>query len=126
MTNLLEVRASQIQGAGKGLFVVADLRAGTRLGEYTGRRTKSAPHDGSYTWDVNIYHPNGTFSHLEYVDALRTPTCKLRYANGARTPEQRRLINAEMYQYGGRVYYKTTKHVRRGTEIILDYGDNYW
>ena len=125
MTNVLDVRASRIRGAGRGLFAAADLPAGTRLGEYTGRRTKSEPRDPSYTWRVNIYHPNGTFSHPEYVDALRTPTCILRYANGARTPAQRRRINAEMYQHRGRVYYKTTKRVRRGTEIIIDYGDDY-
>ena len=126
MTDLLDVRASQIRGAGKGLFAAADLPKGTRLGEYTGRRTRSLPRDSSYTWKVNMYSPEHTFSHAEYVDARNTPTCILRYANGARTPAQHLRINAEMYQYRGRVYYKTTKRVRRGTEIIVDYGDDYF
>ena len=125
MTNL-DVRASRIRGAGKGLFAATDLPAGTRLGEYTGHRTKAQPRNGNYVWEVNIYHPNGSFSHHEYVDARRTPTCILRYANGARTPAQRRLINTEMYQHRGRVFYRTTKRVRRGTEIIVDYGEEYW
>lgn len=111
MTNL-DVRASRIRGAGKGLFAATDLPAGTRLGEYTGHRTKAQPRNGNYVWEVNIYHPNGSFSHHEYVDARRTPTC--------------RLINAEMYQHRGRVFYRTTKRVRRGTEIIVDYGEEYW
>ena len=122
---MLKVKTSTIRGAGKGLFATRTLKPNTPLGEYTGRRTKKHPTDGSYTWQVNMYDDNGKFSHLEFIDAKKDDRCVLRYVNGAATAAQRRRINTAMYQYAGRVFYKTLKRVRKGEELIMSYGSLY-
>ena len=47
----------------------------------------------------------------------------LKFVNGAATKNQRRRINTEMYQY--EVFYRTTKNVRKGTELLMCYGPDF-
>ena len=83
---MFERKTSRIRGAG-GLFATKDLPAGTKLGEYYGRRTKNHP-DGSYVFKVDIYE-NGKVVRHEYINAEHS-SCILRYVNGAKTREQRK------------------------------------
>ena len=114
------VKASDVHGL--GLFADEDLRAGTKLGEYTGHRTTIKPADSDYVFEVTIYNKKGKIDHYEYIDAARS-SCSLRYINGADTSNP---ANVKSYQWKGRIYFKTLKPVRKGTEFFVDYGDEYW
>merc|ERR1711959_403626 len=49
-----------------------------------------------------------------------------RYVNGAKTEEQLKTVNMEVYQYGGKLWYRTNKDVKQGQELIIGYGEEYW
>jgi hypothetical protein len=121
---MLKVKTSTIPNAGKGLFATVDISKNTKLGEYKGKRLSEQQFqrtaDTSYVWEVSARGKN------VYVDARRrVANNPLRYVNGAIFKRQKKKVNVEMYQYGQKVFYRTTKKVPAGTELIIDYGDEY-
>jgi hypothetical protein len=121
---MLQVKTSTIPNAGKGLFATVDIPKRTKLGEYKGKRLSEQQFqrtaDTSYVWKVSARGKN------VYVDARRKVVNNpLRYVNGAISKRQKKKVNVEMYQYGQKVFYRTTKKVPAGTELIIDYGDEY-
>lgn len=120
---LTYVKKSKIKGAGSGLFAKTNLKKGMKLGfydgEYMNEKKYQSTKDQNYIWQVNS-NPN------RYVDARRCKKAILRFINGARTKEQKKNVNVEPYTYGGKLYYRTIKKVKKDTELIIDYGDYYW
>lgn len=114
------VAKSTIRGAGKGLFAAEDIRKGTRIGQYCGKRTRTYPRNADYAFAID----NGRKTE-HYIDA-RKSRCLLKYVNGARTRKQHRRVNLEAYQYKKNIYYRSTRNIKKGEELILDYGDDYW
>eukprot|EP00438_Fugacium_kawagutii_P008251 Skav226270 [mRNA] locus=scaffold2708:297473:298230:- [translate_table: standard] len=49
-----------------------------------------------------------------------------RYVNGAKQQEQCELVNVKMCELGRVMYFRTTKDVAAGTELITNYGGSYW
>lgn len=122
---ICKIKKSSIKGAGKGLFATKNLKKGTKLGEYYGKRLSTAQYSKSvnknYAWKITYKGKN------IYVNAhLRVANNPLRFVNGAKTKAQKKKINTEMYVYRGKVFYRTTKSVPAGEEFIVDYGLNYW
>ena len=127
---MLQVKTSTIPNAGKGLFATVDIPKRTKLGEYKGKRLSEQQFqrtaDTSYVWKVSSRRGNNTRGNNTYVDARRkVANNPLRYVNGAISKRQKKKVNVEMYQYGQKVFYRTTKKVPAGTELIIDYGDEY-
>ena len=116
----LVIKRSRVHGL--GLFAGEDLRAETKLGEYAGHRTTIEPADSDYVFRVTIYNKKGKMDHYEYIDAEHS-SCPLRYVNGA---DASNSANVKSYQWKGRIYFKTLEPVHRGTELFVDYGDEYW
>lgn len=105
---MLKVKTSTIPNAGKGLFATVDISKNTKLGEYKGKRLSEQQFqrtaDTSYVWEVSARGKN------VYVDARRrVANNPLRYVNGAIFKRQKKKVNVEMYQYGQKVFYRTTK-----------------
>jgi hypothetical protein len=123
---LLDVRPSKIQGAGMGLFAKRPLSKGYTLPvPYRGRRLTakqaSRVRDGCYLFLLN---GNGKYA---AIDAKKTTEDNpLRYANGARTPQQQRRINLKSAQRGKDMFFVTTRRVAAAEELLLDYGPAYW
>lgn len=121
---MLRVDRSTIRGAGQGVFAMVDIPKNTRIGEYTGKKLNQRQYDrlvdDSYIFAVN--RPNKT---QFYINAKQSK-CLVAKINGAKTKLQKKKINVIAYQYAQRIYYKTTKRVKEGTELIIDYGDEYW
>ena len=115
----LAVKKSRIAGAGKGLFANMDFSADVVLGEYWGVRTTTKPADGRYTWRVD------TDDGPVYIDAAQND-CPLRFVNGAKTERQHERINCKTYTSHGALLYVTTRAVKAGEELIIDYGPYYW
>lgn len=116
-----EVRKSRIPGAQLGLFAAQFVPKGTRIGEYMGKRYKRCP-DNAYVFTVVL--PHGKF---EYIDGTQGGS-DLRRVNGCHPafPQQRKLLNVESYQYARKIFFRTTRDVRKGEEFIVDYMGDYW
>ena len=101
-----------------------DIRKGDRIVEYKGRRR---------LW-TDVKHLDGhngyllRLSRTTAIDALPTLSAKGRYANDAmglvRVPGLRN--NAEYLIYGDRCYIEATRTIRKGEEILVSYGREFW
>jgi SET domain-containing protein len=119
----LEVKESNIPGAGKGLFTTTFIPKGTRIVEYKGRiRTwKEVENDDSnyYIFYVNENH---------VIDGGRTKTSLARYINDAKGLKKIKGLNnnAEFVIDGLRAFVDAKKDIPAGSEIFVGYGKEYW
>jgi SET domain-containing protein len=107
-----------------GLFTKVDIKKGERIVEYAGRRKKWAA----------VKHLDGhngyllRLSRTTAIDARPKNSGKGRYANDAmgmsRVPGLRN--NAEYLIYGNRVFIEATRNIRKGEEIFVSYGKEFW
>ena len=119
----LEVKESNIPGAGMGLYTKEFIPKGTRIIEYTGRiRTwKDAQHDHS-----NYYILYVTRNHI--IDAGRRKSSLARYINDAKGLKKIKGINnnTEFIREGKRMFVEATKNIPAGSELFVGYGKEYW
>ena len=120
----LSVKKSTIKAAGKGLFAAKDISKGTKLGYYAGKYMNEAAYeklkDQNYVWEIK--------NNL-YVDAKPCPKATLRFINSLmpkKGTSRNGKFNVEPYTYNGKLWYRTIKNVKAGTELFIDYGDHYW
>jgi len=122
--DFLLVKRSIIPGAGKGLFTKKQIKKGTRISEYKGRIT---------TWK-DMDHKNGGNPYIFYVskdhviDAWHFKKAKARFANDAKGLKKIKGIsnNAKYIHVGMRVFLEAKKNIPPGSEILVDYGKEYW
>ena len=120
----LYIKKSGIPNAGKGLFTKKPIPKGTRIIEYTGRRT---------TWK-DVKDEDGKNGYIFYInrnnviDALPTKKAYARYANDARGLVRiKGLLNNSDYIVDGlKAYIESKKDIPAGGEILVDYGKDYW
>lgn len=120
--DLVDVRPSTLRGAGKGCFAATVIPAGTLIGPFRGNYLTAEARrkvlDGTYIWKI---HDD------RYVDARellhRNP---LRYVNGAKTASQKSKINLVVKFLDSHVYYLTTRDIPKDTELLIDYGKDYF
>lgn len=120
----LIVKTSKIPGSGKGLFTKEYIPKGTTIIEYKGKISdwENANHDDGnnpYIFYVNRNH---------VIDASRRLTSLARYANdGLGLQRVKGLTNNSTYiTKQKRVFIKATKDIPAGSEILVDYGKDYW
>jgi SET domain-containing protein len=119
----LEVKTSQIPGAGMGLFTKEFISKGMYIAEYKGIIT---------TWDE--VKEDATNMYLYYVDdslvidGRKDTTAAARYANDASgLTRVKGLRNNARYIFDdGRVYIEAIKDIPAGAEIFVSYGAGYW
>uniref|UniRef100_A0A7M5V2D1 Uncharacterized protein n=2 Tax=Clytia hemisphaerica TaxID=252671 RepID=A0A7M5V2D1_9CNID len=118
----LEVRESNIPGAGLGVFAKRQFNSGTRFGPYEGKKVRpDIPKDDmdtSYMWEIMkegrvVYYVNGKDE--KYGNWLR-------YINCSRTEAEQNLV---AFQYHGQIYYRAYKEIKIGDEFLVWYGDEY-
>jgi SET domain-containing protein len=120
----LYIKKSTIPNAGKGLFTKKPIPKGTRIIEYTGKRS---------TWK-EIKDEDGKNGYIFYInrnnviDALPTKKAYARYANDARGLVRiKGLLNNSDYIVDGlKAYIESKKDIPAGGEILVDYGKDYW
>jgi hypothetical protein len=120
----LVVKRSTIPGSGKGLFTKKPIPKGTPIVEYKGKISdwNSAEHDDGnnpYIFYVNRKH---------VIDALKTPGALARYANdGTGLKRVKGLTNNATYvEKGKRVFIEALRDIPAGSEILVNYGKEYW
>jgi SET domain-containing protein len=120
----LYIKKSTIPNAGKGLFTKKAIPKGTRIIEYTGRRT---------TWK-EVKDEDGKNGYIFYInrnnviDALPHKSAYARYANDARGLVRiKGLLNNSDYIVDGlKAYIESKTDIPAGGEIFVDYGKDYW
>lgn len=134
----MEVKRSvALPAAGLGLFAHRDLPSGTEI-PYRGKTMRRDLYETRFPGDWRM--PYTVDGHDGIVrDAAKTNSGVARYANDVRVfnaagnVRQRRQRNAGLYSKDtdgngtyDRVVLELTRPVRRGREILVDYGDPYW
>ncbi len=122
----LVVKQSSIPDSGKGLFTKVFIPKGTTIVEYKGRRT---------TWK-EVDHDEGKNGYIYYVsrnyviDASPYKKALARYANDARGLKRiKNIQNNCIYVYRkdkDAVFIESTKDIPPNSEILVDYGKEYW
>lgn len=111
------IKQSSLPEAGKGVFTTRDIGEGVTIGEYKGEQIEYSKMNGNgkYAWELQ----NG-----KVVDAWNIKKSNwLRYINDHRTEEGN---NLSMYEHDNRIYYKTIKPIKKGSELFVSYGEKYW
>lgn len=119
----LEVKDSNIESAGRGLFTGKFISKGSRIVEYKGkiRTWKEAEYDDSnwYIFYVNENH---------IIDAKPYKKSLAKYINDAKGLVKIKGIsnNAKFIRDGLKVFVEATKDIPAGAEILVSYGKDYW
>jgi hypothetical protein len=113
-----------LKGAGLGLFARVPFAKGERIVEYKGklRPWREAKHeDGHNGYLLRV-------SRTMAIDALPTKRALGRYANDARGLVRGHNLtnNAEYVVDGLRCFIEAKRNIRKGEEILVAYGPEYW
>jgi hypothetical protein len=125
---MLVVRKSRIPNAGKGLFTTSAIRKGDVVVEYLGdkltwkqclKRYKNREHELLYVFCVTDDN---------CIDAKPQPHELAQYANDANGgAKNKKFKNNSQYNIiKKRAYIVATKNIPANSEILVDYGDEYW
>lgn len=120
----IEIKTSSIPNAGLGLFTTIDIHKDAYIVEYTGIIS---------SWD-DADHQNGDNLYLFYItedhviDGSKSKDCKARYANDARglTRVEKLRNNSTFIEDDKRIFIQATRNIRAGSEILVNYGPDYW
>ena len=120
----LYIKNSTLPNAGKGLFTKKAIPKGTRIIEYTGKRStwkevKDDDGKNGYIFYINRNH---------VIDAKPNKKAYARYANDARgLVRVKGIVNNSDYVVDGlKAYIESKKDIPAGGEILVDYGKDYW
>ena len=120
----LVVKKSTIPNSGKGLFTKKLIPKGTRIVEYKGRISswkdvKDEDGKNGYIFYVNRNH---------VINALPVKSALARYANDARGLVRIKGLtnNCDYITDGKQAFIESKKDIPAGTEILVDYGADYW
>ena len=120
----LVVRKSTIPDSGKGLFTKVLIPKGTRIVEYKGKIStwKEVDHDEGKNGFIYYLSRNHVIDASSYKMALA------RYANDAKGLKRVKGINNNSIYIADnkRVFIESTKDIPPNTEILVEYGKEYW
>lgn len=120
----LFIKKSTLPNAGKGLFTKKEIAKGTRIVEYKGKLRK---------WK-DVKHLDGYNGYLMYItrnaviDAESVTKTFGRYANDARgfVKLPGRTNNCEYVSEGKKCYIEATRTIKKGEELFVGYGKEFW
>ena len=124
LSRQLYIRTSCIPRSGKGLFTEKNIRKGARIIEYKGRMSTWKEVDHGYWTNGYIFYIDR--SHV--VDASTYKKAFGRYANDARGISRIKGLNnnAEYVAEDFKVYIDAVRNIPAGSEILVEYGKEYW
>ena len=110
--------------AGKGLFTKTDIPKGTRITEYKGKlqpwkEVKDEDGHNSYIFKLNSRLAINAINYLKTFG---------RYANDARGVGRIKGLrnNADYIVEGNKCYLDAIRNIKKGEEIFVEYGGNFW
>jgi len=123
---MLIVKKSQIPGAGKGLYTTKPFKKGVIIIEYTGEIITWKEYEQRVEQDKDgyLFYINDK----RCIDAYNHPETKARYANDANgLVKVKGLSNNSEYEIiKNKAYIVATTDIPAGSEIFVDYTEEYW
>ena len=122
----LIVKKSKLPNAGKGLFTTKAIAKGEKVIEYKGEiiEWKEYSKRVEQNKDGYLFY----ISKKRCIDAFPTPQYKARYANDANgLSKVSGLKNNAQYEVEDeKCFIVTTRDIKAGEEIFVDYSKDYW
>lgn len=121
-TSRVIVGESTIEGANRGLFAKKELREGSIVCDYFGKKVakeevEREDYNGEYVFEARMK------GGVKYVDAIDLCSCWGRFIND---PLDDTLVNAKVIVKGKRLIVVATTEILPGDEIFISYGPAYW
>tara|TARA_R100000742_G_C4239344_1_gene59323 strand:+ start:16 stop:504 length:489 start_codon:yes stop_codon:yes gene_type:complete len=119
----IKLDKSLIPNAGLGVFAIQDIPKNIGLGWYRGTNVEVKEvltHNRLYTWKFK--------SDLKRGRVLKVNPCVnetgniLAYVNSFMNEEEEKGLNTKAKVINDRVYYYTLRKIKKGEELIVDYG----
>jgi len=122
----VEIKTSNIENAGLGIFATTDIPKDVLLGWYKGSIVKNKEYVNNPTYGWRFQHSELGLVKLESV--INFEANPLAFVNGAdpKIKEQVDGLNLKMVIINNRVYYQAIKQITKEEELIIDYGKNYF
>jgi hypothetical protein len=122
----IKIAPSTIEGAEMGIFAMQDIPKGL-FGVYRGvKKTDYNDVNPYYSWEINPYDDKGEpvkGKSLFWIDAFdKSKSNWTRYVNCGLN---RKLNNLTPIQEYEKMYYYTSKKIKAGDELFIDYGLGY-
>jgi SET domain-containing protein len=117
----VEARASNIPGAGLGLFATREHRQGDTVCEYTG---VVLPNEEAWRRRDKAYLMK--LGDGKYVDALHCPEVLARYINDCRGHRGGFNVCFEKRPQDGKADVVAMRDIQPGEELYVNYGRLYW
>tara|TARA_A100001015_G_C14925520_1_gene686161 strand:+ start:806 stop:1297 length:492 start_codon:yes stop_codon:yes gene_type:complete len=127
INNFFIIKKSNLKGANLGLFTNINLKKNYLipnyyLGKKLSKKECDNIEDGDYLWTLEE-----NSSGVACIDGKNyKKNNPLRYVNNASKKKQCKMINLEMIQKEDKIYYKTIKDIKKGEELLVDYGSEYF
>lgn len=123
----LSIQKSQIPNSGKGLFAHRDMKKGELI-TYSKTPVSCDKIDEIYPGDMLASYAYADRKKNVCWDGASTQSGYGRYANDGKVSGKG--VNAKFFvkKKNGKkfLYLKLTKNIKKGTEILIDYGQEYW
>jgi predicted nucleic acid-binding Zn finger protein len=117
----IEIKDSDIIGAGKGAFAKINIPKGKTIGRYIGEEyigEKINEANGDYLFSVNYKGKE-----VKIIDGKdEKKSSWVRFVN---TPLKKGDGNCYFFQRSQGIYIRTNKNIKKGEEILAYYGDDY-
>ncbi|KAF5880030.1 histone-lysine N-methyltransferase PRDM9-like, partial [Clarias magur] len=116
----LEIRRSDLPDAGLGVFNTGGtMPVGVHFGPYEGELVdQEEAMNSGYSWVISHRRQCE-----QYIDAKKEMHANwMRYVNCARNDEEQNLV---AFQYRGGIFYRSSRPIEPGQELLLWYGEEY-
>ena len=122
----LTVKRSQLPKSGKGLYTKKPIKKGEKIIEYKGEIINWKQYTARVEKDEDGYL--FWINNKKCIDAFPTPQYKARYANDARGLSRTKgLKNNSQYEtFKDKCFIVSTREIKSGEEIFVNYGKEYW
>jgi uncharacterized protein len=122
----LIVKKSLLPNAGLGLFTTKAIKKDCKIIEYRGERigNKKYRERARKQMDYYLFYVRKNLC----IDAMHTPQYKARYANDALglTRVKGLKNNSDYIIYGNKCFMVSSKDIKAGEEIFVNYTKPYW
>lgn len=113
---MLSIKDSLIKNGGLGVFALENIPENTLLGEYIGDKLhKTNPTTSSYCLDLKSKY---------FIDAYHYPRCVFAMINDSRFNGFPYNCDFRIYEYKADIW--TLCEIKEGSELYLNYGNDYW
>ena len=115
--DFVEVKRSTLENAGLGLIAIKDIPKNIAISWYKGYVVEDSTNP-SYTWNFKSDRTNQKIKIEGSVCNIGNP---IAFVNTFANEEQKALLNIDRICLNERLYYITTKNIKKGDELIVDY-----